>query len=144
MNATVKQIDLLIRLWTRSGQLREKAEDAAKAANRACTPLYVKDFENWAREGLALKSVADLDAAIKAAHARLNWDARTAPASSAQRIYIRDLERQILGRVETIVGSPLTYAEADQRIRYLKLSRPEVPGMVRGEELDDAERDVLG
>lgn len=131
--ATPKQIDLLLRLWTRSGQLREKAEAAAKEQERAATPSFVKEFEAWAREGLATKSVADLDRAIKAAHARLGWDAKTAPATAAQRLYIRDLEKAVIGHVETLAGMHLSYAEADAIIRNLKLSRITVPDTMPAE-----------
>lgn len=129
--ATTKQIDLLLRLWTRSGQLWEGAERHARAHSAACTQGYIATYTTWLRDTVLPQwTVADMDTAIKAAHARLGWDAKTAPATDAQRLYICSLERRVLGRVETFAQTKLTYAEADAKIRNLKANTVTVPDTV--------------
>lgn len=129
--ATTKQIDLLLRLWTRSGQLREGAEKHAKTHSAGCTQSYVVSYTAWLRDTvLPQRTVTDMDKDIKAAHARLGWNAKTAPATDAQRLYIRSLEERVLGYVETLAGMKLTYAEADAKIRNLKANTVSVPDTV--------------
>ena len=57
---------------------------------------------------------------IKKANALLGWDAKAAPATDKQRMFIADLEKKAFGRRQTTPMQFLSYSDADAKIKDLK------------------------
>lgn len=119
--STRKQVELLIKLWKRSGQFREKATETAKSNGRAASPDFHREFEHFLREQLLPEQSAEkLSELIQTANDKLGWDQHQADASPKQVTYIRDLELKVYGERRTQPGDHLSYSDADALIRQLK------------------------
>jgi hypothetical protein len=119
--ATPKQVDLIIALWIKTGDLDRswKSERDMRAAQDQDLPT-LSQFTTRAREWLATLSLDQTRQVIGAARAKLGWQPETALASDRQRLYITDLEKRVYGSRRTLPGEVLTHREADSRIKYLK------------------------
>lgn len=99
--ATAKQVQLLATLAIKAGKIKPADAPAAMAG--------------W----MSLPS-KDVSATIDRLNDALGFDKKFNPATSTQRGFILDLERKVLGKVETTHDVKMTYAEADSRIKYLR------------------------
>jgi hypothetical protein len=118
--ASPKQVDLIISLWTHSGILHEKAATAYGIEIEQVTPRHLREMVPELRDALATKDLAWCRRNIAEARARMGWDPASAPATEQQRLYIGDLEVKLYGRRVTAALTPLTYSEADARIKNIK------------------------
>ncbi|CAN5262570.1 hypothetical protein BH09ACT3_BH09ACT3_08680 [soil metagenome] len=99
---TAKQADLIITLM---GKLR-KFTSLSQVA-------FVK------REVLTLPQER-VKAIIDQLNSELGFSRSFSPASDAQRMVIADLEKKVYGEKRTQIHDPLTFAEADSKIKLLR------------------------
>lgn len=118
--ATTKQINLILRLFLKTGKTHDFIMQTRGIARDKITKKDIVDIENEMRTKLEPWSTKQASMKIDELNEELGWDRAYTPATNEQRMYIGDLEIKIFGGKRTRSTQPLTYAEADKLIKYYR------------------------
>lgn len=125
--ATQKQIELLLRLWERSGRISMEYQDLLDRQGLAgARPDLLPDRDGSLALYIRSMGVEWASSQIKIANAGLGWEPKKAPATRKQLLYLRDLEIETFGEPRTSLLDKLSYEDADEAIKLARQAKSEI------------------
>lgn len=118
--ATPKSAELAVNLMNRTGRLRKKAAEALGRTDPGdVSSQEITEYRTYILQELIQADQSTVSDFITTLNRELGFDKQLDTATSRQRLYIVDLENG-LALDRTRPDCPMTYAEADARIKMLK------------------------